>query len=116
MASSDCSNCEKDFCDCVKDSMRRAKKTAKTRSAKSVLKSLKTYGINYSETRTKNIVLIRLIEKNDIYLSLLKDKSNGNYKFRIAGTAGWRTCESSKFIAACLNNNTGNKKSYSLTE
>jgi hypothetical protein len=116
MASSDCSNCEKDFCDCVKDFMRQAKKASKTRSANNVLKSLKVAGINYSETRVKNIVLIRLIEKNDVYLSLIKDKSNGHYRFRIAGTANWETCPASKFIGACLNQSNDNKKSYSLTE
>tara|TARA_R110000851_G_scaffold561_1_gene1925 strand:+ start:407 stop:733 length:327 start_codon:yes stop_codon:yes gene_type:complete len=85
----------KDFCECVKDSMKAAKIKSRDRGVNSVLNFLKKNNIDFIESKVLNIVIINP-KTDNVFLSLKKE--NNLFKCRFNGDKKWYAFSRQKFI------------------
>jgi len=85
----------KDFCECVKDSMKIAKKKSRDKNINGTLNFLKKNNIDFIESKVPNIVIINPKTDN---VSLSLKKENNLFKCRFNGHKKWYTFSKQKFI------------------
>lgn len=90
-----CKYWRSDFCECVKASMRAAKKKSRDRNVNGTLNFLKKNKIQFIESKTQNIVIINP-QTDNVFLSLKKE--NNLFKCRFNGSGKWYTFSRGKFI------------------
>lgn len=72
----------KDFCPCVKNNLAASKYNTKVRNSEYSINFLERHNINYTTTKTENIILVDYLY-DKYYVSLI------NFTFRKKGTKDW---------------------------
>jgi len=85
----------KDFCECVKTSMKEFKKKSRDKKVNYTLSFLKNNNIDYVESKTPNIVIINP-KSDNVFLSLKQE--NDLFKCRYNGSKKWYTFSRYKFL------------------
>lgn len=85
----------KDFCECVKESMKEKKKRSRDTNVNSTLQLLNKNNIEYIESETPNMVIVNP-DSDKAFLSL--KKRGGLLKLRFKGNNKWYTFSPRKFI------------------
>jgi hypothetical protein len=90
-----CREWHKDYCECVKSSMKERKKRSRDRNVNGTLIFLKKNKINFTQSKVPNVLIIN---PNTDNVSLSLKKENGLLKCRYSGSNKWYTFSRQKFI------------------
>ena len=91
----DSCNCEKDWCDCFKEHMKKVKKEWRDKTVNDTLKFLNKNNIKFIDSNMSNIVILN--PKTDkVFLSL--KKKNKLYKCRFNGSNKWYLFSEGKLL------------------
>ena len=93
---SQCTNHNKDYCECVKKSFKESKKKSRDRNVNGTLTFLKKNNIFFEEGKTMNTVIVN--PKTDNLLVSLK-KVDNMLKCRYIGNSKWYTFSKKVFVS-----------------
>jgi hypothetical protein len=76
-----CRDWSKDYCECVKEKTKRAKRKARNKAVRTTLNLLERNNIPYERTKTENVVQLYPKRNSGILLSLKCTNTEYGYKF-----------------------------------
>ncbi len=93
---SQCTHPDKDYCECLKKSLKQSKKKSRDRNVNGTLTFLKKNKIFFKEGKITNTVIVNP-ETDNIFLSL--KKVDNMLKCRYVGSSKWYTFSKKHFLA-----------------
>lgn len=87
---------DKDYCECVKKSLKQSKKNSRDRNVNGTLTFLKKNNVLFEEGKITNTVIVNP-ETDNIFLSL--KKVDNMLKCRYVGSSKWYTFSKKVFLA-----------------